>query len=119
MFSSFRNFRPPAVPEIMLTITCWLYFFVVEGLGRGARSHFSFFASSTPATDPLGPSEAWREMTMGLWVSDPLSVAREAIFDVQGSEDLVAVRRWFFFFFLLGLIFYMSVRFFLRKTKVV
>lgn len=41
---------------------------------------------------PKRAAKAFREMTLGLRVADPLSVAREAIFEVDGAQDLVAVR---------------------------
>lgn len=41
-------------------------------------------------------------MTLGLRVADPLSVAREAIFEVDGAQDLVAVRGIPFFSSLAG-----------------
>ena len=38
MFSFFRNFRPPAVPEIMLLIVCFFFTFVLFA----SLFHFAF-----------------------------------------------------------------------------
>ncbi|CAL1146384.1 unnamed protein product [Cladocopium goreaui] len=41
---------------------------------------------------PARAAKAFREMTIGLQVEYPLSVAGDAVFDVDGAHDLVAVR---------------------------
>lgn len=41
---------------------------------------------------PARAAKAFREMTIGLQVEHPLSVAGDAVFDVDGAHDLVAVR---------------------------
>mmetsp|Transcript_114985 Transcript_114985/g.256778 ORF Transcript_114985/g.256778 Transcript_114985/m.256778 type:complete len:418 (+) Transcript_114985:69-1322(+) len=41
---------------------------------------------------PYRAAKAWRELTSGCHVRDPLSVVGNGIFEVEGSTDLVAVR---------------------------